>query len=94
MKYFDWDEEKNDRLKSERGVCFEDVLTAIDEGDLLEVLDHHNPGKYPSQKIYIVKIEDYAYLVPFVDEGDKRFLKTIYPSRKMTKKYLIERRKK
>lgn len=93
MKYFDWDPGKNDRLRSERGVCFEDVVTAIGEGNLLEVLDHHNPGKYPNQKIYVVKIEDYAYLVPFVDEEDKRFLKTIYPSRKMTKKYLIERRR-
>lgn len=94
VKYLDWDEEKNDKLKREREIGFEDVVTAIDEGNLLEVLNHHNPSKYPSQKIYVVKIEDYVYLVPFVDEGDKRFLKTIYPSRKMTKKYLIERRKK
>lgn len=94
MKYFDWDKEKNAKLKIERDVSFEDVVIAIDQGNLLEVLNHHNLSKYPSQKIYVVKIEDYVYLVPFVDEGDKRFLKTIYPSRKMTKIYLIERRKK
>lgn len=93
MKYFDWDEGKNLKLKIERGVSFEDVVTAIDEGNLLEVLDHHKKDKYPNQKIYVVKIDDYAYLVPFVDEEDKRFLKTIYPSRKMTKIYIIESRK-
>lgn len=94
MKYFDWDEEKNVKLKSEREICFEDVVMAIDEGNLLEVLNHHKPDKYPNQKIYVVKIEDYVYLVPFVEDEEKYFLKTIYPSRKMTKKYLIERRKK
>ncbi len=92
--HFDWDEEKNKKLKSERGVGFEDVVTAINEGDLLDVLNHHNISKYPNQKIYVVKIEDYAYLVPFVKEPGKLFLKTIYPSRKMTKKYIIERREK
>jgi len=90
--YFDWDDEKNQKLKSERGVSFEDVVIAIDEGNLLEVLSHHNPSKYPNQKIYVVKIEDYVYLVPFVKGEQKQFLKTIYPSRKMTRKYLIERR--
>lgn len=93
MKYFDWDEEKNALLKIERGVGFEDVVSAIDEGNLLEVLNHHNSKKYPNQKIYVVKIEDYVYLVPFVEDEEKHFLKTIYPSRKMTKKYLTERRK-
>lgn len=92
MKYFDWDEDKNAKLKSEREVCFEDVVTAIDGGNLLEVLEHHNSDKYPNQKIYVVKINDYVYLVPFVEDKEKIFLKTIYPSRKMTRKYLIERR--
>lgn len=91
--HFDWDEEKNKKLKEERGIGFEDIVTAIDEGNLLDVLKHHNPKKHPNQQIYVVKIEDYVYLVPFVKEPEKHFLKTIYPSRKMTKKYLIERRK-
>lgn len=90
--YFDWDEEKNKKLKEERGVGFEDVVIAIDGGNLLDVLKHHNLKKYPNQQIYVVKIEDYVYLVPFVKGPEKQFLKTIYPSRKMTKKYLIERR--
>ena len=93
MKYFDWDEDKNAQLKSGREVCFEDIVTAIDERGLLDVLDHHKPDKYPNQKIYVVKIGDYVYLVPFVEDEEKLFLKTIYPSRKMTKRYLIERRK-
>lgn len=92
MKYFDWDEGKNAKLKIDREIGFEDVVSAINERGLLEVLDHHNPKKYPNQKIYVVKIEGYVYLVPFVEDGEKRFLKTIYPSRKMTKIYLIERR--
>lgn len=94
MKQYDWDEEKNARLKAERDIGFEDVVAAINEGGLITVLGHHNPKKYPNQKMYGVEIENYVYIVPFVEDGEKRFLKTIYPSRKMTKKYLIERRKK
>ncbi len=90
MKYFDWDEEKNQKLKDERGIGFEDIVTAIDEGRLLVTLDH---PKRENQKIYIVNIEDYAYMVPFVEDEEKKFLKTIYPSRKMTKKYIIRKEK-
>lgn len=90
MKNFDWDEEKNRKLKLERGIGFEDVVTAIDEGKLLVTIGHPNKERYPNQKIYIVNIEDYAYLVPFVEDREKKFLKTIYPSRKMTKKYIIK----
>lgn len=91
MKYFDWDEEKNKKLKHERGIGFEEIAIAIDEDKLLVTLEH--PRKL-NQKIYVVNIRGYAYMIPFVEDGEKRFLKTIYPSRKMTKKYLIERRKK
>ena len=90
MKYFDWDEEKNQKLKDERGIGFEDVVIAIDEGRLLITLDH---PKRPDQKIYIVNVENYAYMVPFVEDEEKYFLKTIYPSRKMTKKYIIRKEK-
>jgi len=90
VKYFDWDEEKNQKLKDERGIGFEDIVTAIDEGRLLVTLDH---PKRENQKIYIVNIEDYAYMVPFVEDEEKKFLKTIYPSRKMTKKYIIRKEK-
>jgi len=91
VKYFDWSEEKNDLLKSEREISFEDVLIAIFEGKLLDVLEHPNKQRYPNQKIFAVDIGDYAYLVPFVEDDEKIFLKTIIPSRKATKKYLIKK---
>ncbi len=91
MKYFDWDEEKNQKLKKERDIGFEEIVVAINEGKLLTTLGHR---RRPNQKIYVVDIENYAYMVPFVEDDEKRFLKTNYPSRKMTKKYLIGRRKK
>lgn len=94
MKYFDWDEEKNRALKQERDVSFEEVILAIESGDLLDIIKHPSRRKYPNQKIFVVNIEDYVYLVPFVKDKEKYFLKTIFPSRKMTKKYLIERRRK
>jgi len=91
VKYFDWDKEKNVRLKSEREVCFEDVQIAVEDGRLLDVIKHPNKKKYPNQQVMIVEIESYVYVVPFVGDEEKYFLKTVYPSRKMTKKYLVER---
>lgn len=88
MRYFDWDKEKNALLKVERGVCFEDVVEAIDGGRLLATLHHPNKARYPNQKMYIVSIDNYAYVVPFVEDEEKKFLKTIFPSRRMTQKYL------
>ncbi len=94
MKFFDWDEEKNEQLKRERGVSFEEVLVAIEEGRLLDITFHHNQKRYPGQKFFIVNINQYAYLIPFVENEEKIFLKTIIPSRKATKRYLVERREK
>ena len=94
MKYFDWDEEKNAKLRDEREVRFEDVVGAIENNRVLDRIDHPNKSRYPNQKIIIVNISDYAYLVPYVEDEEKIFFKTIVPSRKMTKKYIIERRKK
>ena len=88
MKYFEWNIEKNEELKAERDVMFEDVLLSIMYGMLLDTVEHPNKKKYPNQKIFIVNVNDYAYLVPFVEEEKTVFLKTIIPSRKMTKKYL------
>jgi len=93
VKRFEWDKAKNAKLKKERGIGFEDITAAILLGDLMDVIGHHNPDKYPNQNVYVVKIEDYIYLVPFVEDEEKKFLKTIYPSRKMTKKYVTERKK-
>ncbi|MDO8625536.1 MAG: BrnT family toxin [Candidatus Diapherotrites archaeon] len=88
MKHFSWNEEKNGLLKAERQVSFEDVVFYIEMGFLLDVLEHPNQEKYKGQKIFVVQVADYVYLVPFVEEEHEIFLKTIIPSRKATKKYL------
>jgi len=75
-------------LKAERDVSFEQVYIAIESGRVLDVIENPNKSKYPNQKIYVVDINDYVYLIPFVEGNEKIFLKTIFPSRKMTKKYL------
>lgn len=92
MKPFDWNEEKNQKLKEERDISFEEVVNTIENSDLLDEIDNPNKEKYSSQKMYVVEIDSYAYLVPFVENEQKIFLKTIFPSRKATKKYLIGRR--
>jgi uncharacterized DUF497 family protein len=88
MKYYDWDEEKNELLKQIRGVSFEQVVLAIEIGDLVDQVKHPNLARYPNQKVFLVKIEDYIYSVPYVEDNDKIFLKTIIPNHKATKKYL------
>ena len=74
---FDWSNDKNEILQQQRGISFEDVIFHIERGDLLDIVDNPN---YPNQNIYIVRIEDYAYEVPFVQTGCVVFLKTVYPS--------------
>lgn len=86
MRY-EWSEDKNRLLKDSRDVGFEEVLLAIDEGRLLDVIPHHNLEKYPNQKLFIVRIRGYIYYVPFVEEEERIFLKNIVPSRKYQKKY-------
>lgn len=88
MKYFSWSEEKNELLKEEREISFEDVVFYIEQGFLLDVLEHPNQEKYKGQKIFVIQIDEYAYLVPFVEDEREIFLKTIIPSRKATRKYL------
>lgn len=90
VKFFDWDKKKNEFLKTQRDVAFEDITQALDDGRELDRFDHPNKKRYPNQKVLIVNIENYAYIVPFVEDEEKIFLKTIIPSRKMTKKYLIK----
>jgi hypothetical protein len=86
---YDFSPEKNQQLINERNISFEEVIAAIDVGKLLDVLHHPNIEKYPGQKIYVVDIDDYVYLIPFVKQKDGTiFLKTIFPSRKLTKQYL------
>ena len=91
MDYYQWDQEKNEQLKAERGISFDQVVMHIGRADILDVYEHPNKKKYPNQQILVVKIEDYAYLVPFVESKEGRFLKTIVPSRKATRRYLGEK---
>jgi len=88
MKHFDWNDEKNEMLKKVRGVSFEQVELAIVLGDLIDRIKHPNPVKYPNQKVFLVKIENYIYAVPYIEDKEKIFLKTIIPNSKATKKYL------
>jgi uncharacterized DUF497 family protein len=87
----EWDEEKNQRLLDERGIGFEDVLEAIESGRILADEAHPNPSRYGHQRLLIVEISGYACVVPYVQEGNRRFLKTIYRSRIYQKKYLLRR---
>ena len=88
MKLFRWNAEKNEALKAGRGLSFESIVVAIESGGLLDILAHPNKAKYPNQRVLIVAIDSYAYLVPFVEEKNHFFLKTIIPSRKATRDYL------
>lgn len=91
MKSLSWNSEKNQRLRNERGVSFEEVVLHIERGDLLDVLEHPNQEKYPGQRVFVVNMDNYAYLVPFVESENEVFLKTIIPSRKATNEYLRRR---
>lgn len=88
MKKIDWNAEKNQRLRHERSITFEDVLFVLQSGGLLDDVVHPNQDKYPQQRVLVVKINDYAWLVPYVESETGIFLKTIIPSRKATRQYL------
>jgi len=87
MKINNWNIEKNELLKKERGIGFEDIVVAIMENRVLKILEHPQK-KRSKQKYLVVDINNYAYIVPFVDTEEERFFKTIFPSRKYTKIYL------
>ena len=87
MNTFRWSQEKNAELKRNRRVSFEDVVLAIDSGGLLDVVEHPNRLRYPTQAVFVVVVTGYVYLVPFVEEPEYIFLKTIIPSRKATREY-------
>jgi len=91
MKIIRWNNEKNERLFQERGVCFEQVALIFVLNKTLDVVEHPNPQRYPGQKMAIVEIDGYAHLVPYVENDDEIFLKTIIPSRAATQKYLGEK---
>lgn len=85
---FDWSDTKNEWLKRERSISFERVTVAIASGGLLDVRKNENPARYPGQRVLVVAVDGYAYLVPFVEKPGVYFLKTIIPSRKATRHYL------
>jgi len=87
MKIFKWNAEKNEILSMESGITFEEIVQKIESGAKVIEVDHPNKKKHPNQKILIVDVDGYAYLVPFVFDKNEYFLKTIIPSRKATKKY-------
>lgn len=88
MKPFRWSHDKNESLKVERQISFEEIVLAIEADGLLDELRHPNVDKYPNQFVLVVAFDDYAYLMPYVEEKDYYFLKTIIPSRKATRDYL------
>ena len=88
MKFYDWDSEKNERLKTERGISFEEIVFHISQGAEVDVFEHPNQARYLGQKVSVVVVDDYAYLVPYVESETTIFLKTIIPSRKATKMYV------
>lgn len=87
---FDWDIEKNERLKKERNISFEDIALILAAGKLWKTADHPNPEKYPNQRVFLVPVDGYIFFVPFVMENDTIFLKTAFPHRKATRDYLKE----
>ncbi len=90
MKPINWNSTKNQQLISERGISFEDIVFYLQQGALLDDIEHPNSGKYLNQRVFVINIDDYTYLVPYVENTKEIFLKTVIPSRKATNVYLGE----
>jgi len=88
MKPINWNSTKNQQLISERGISFEDIVFYLQQDNLLDDIEHPNNEKYPHQRVFVINIDDYVYLVPYVEDKKEIFLKTVIPSRKATKLYL------
>ena len=91
MKPINWNPTKNQELIEERGISFEDIVFYLQQGLLLDDVEHPNKEKYPNQRIFVFSINDYIHLVPYVEDDNEIFLKTVIPSRKATKQYLGEK---
>ena len=87
MKFFNWSEAKNNQLKQERNIGFEDIILHMEQGAVVGRIKHPNQTKYPRQEVFLINIDDYIYLVQFVESEKEIFLKTIIPSRKAPKIY-------
>jgi len=88
MKVINWEPDKNQELIEDRGISFEDVVFYLQQGELIDDIKHPNDEKYPNQRIFVLNIDDYVYLVPYVEDRKEIILKTVIPSRKATKQYL------
>ena len=88
MKPINWNSTKNQQLIAERGISFEDIVFYLQQGQLLDDIVHPNSEKYPGQRIFVISVDDYVHLVPYVENRNEIFLKTVIPSRKATKQYL------
>ena len=88
MRHFSWSSEKNAKLIEDRGISFERIVIMLNRQDFLDIIEHPNQNKYPGQSMFIIEMDGYCYLVPFVENENEVFLKTIILSRKATKKYL------
>lgn len=93
MKPIHWNAEKNHLLMRDRAISFEAILLAMQMGGLLDDLVHPNPEKYPNQRMLVVDVDGYAWLVPYVETETEIFFKTIIPSRKATRGYLRGRQR-
>jgi uncharacterized DUF497 family protein len=91
MKPINWNSTKNQQLITERGISFEDIVFYIQQGALLDDIEHPNSGRYPNQRVFVINVDDYVYLVPYLENRKEIFLKTVIPSRKATKQYLGEK---
>lgn len=88
VKFLSWDPVKSEQLQKDRGISFEEIVYHLGRGDVLDILEHPNPKRYPGQRVFVVRVDEYVYLVPFVEQEREVFLKTIIPSRKATRRYL------
>jgi len=91
MKPINWNSTKNQQLVSERGISFEDIVFYMQQGQLLDDIQHPNSVKYPEQRIFVVNVDNYVHLVPYIENQQEIFLKTVIPSRKVTKQYFGEK---
>ena len=87
MKPINWNSTKNQQLIAERGISFEDIVFCLQQGQLLDDIEHPNSNKYPEQRIFVIDVDGYVHLVPYVEDRKEIFLKTVIPSRKATKQY-------
>ena len=91
MKPINWNSTKNQQLIADRGISFEDIVFYLQQGQLLDDIEHPNRTKYPEQRIFVINVDGYAHLVPYVEDRKEIFLKTVIPSRKATQQYLGEK---